>query len=200
MITTSHLRANVAAGALFRSLGFVDWEIAWTKQPHDLTQDLSGDPVKLALAALKKYTPLINEIYSPEHQQAMAEMRERIEAQTLAEQGKKIGSWKPEQIATEWNSITVDLSKQLDDAGEYEVEFRYAKGANRLDIRSVSLLRNGVEIASDKHAGSTGHKHSQNVYQLKLKDFAFNTKYELKAEIRSNGGTQSYGGIYLRKK
>lgn len=35
MIATSHRRENVAAGKLYRSLGFVEWEIAWAAEHPD---------------------------------------------------------------------------------------------------------------------------------------------------------------------
>lgn len=35
MIATSHKRSNEAAARLYRSLGFADWDIAWTKDIPD---------------------------------------------------------------------------------------------------------------------------------------------------------------------
>lgn len=35
LIATSHLQENITASQLYRSLGFVDWEIAWIKDNPD---------------------------------------------------------------------------------------------------------------------------------------------------------------------
>ncbi len=35
LIATSHRKENIAASQLYRSLGFIDWEIAWAKENLD---------------------------------------------------------------------------------------------------------------------------------------------------------------------
>ncbi len=194
----THGRESLRANDFYSKLA--DWEITWTKQQHKLPAGPVGDPIELAQKMLKKYTPLANEIYSAERKERVAKMRQKIATEKAKKHGKKVASWNPKQMSTKWKTLTFDISKHLDDAGNYEVNFRWTKGGSRLDIRSVSLLRNGVEISKDIHKGTTGHAHKNNSYSVELKDFAFNTKYEVKAEIRSDGSTNSYGEIRLRKK
>jgi hypothetical protein len=68
-----------------------------------------------------------------------------------------------------------------------------------LDIKEARLLANNTEITRDTHNGTTGNEHRGNSYKLKLTDFAFGTKYSVSATIRSDGGNDSHGTIYIKK-
>jgi hypothetical protein len=85
-------------------------------------------------------------------------------------------------------------------SGSYEETFAYKKGAYRLAIRSVELLVDGKVVAADQHAGVTGAVNSGNTYILDIPQFAPGTAYTLRAEVRSEGGTDSSGEIQIRQK
>lgn len=170
-----------------------DWEMAWTEQRHTFPKT----PVVTSKELFKKYTPLIQEIYSPERKERMEKYRQE---QEKVKSGKVIETWNPKGMSTEWIDLKVDTSKLMGAFGTYELEFKWTKGRHRLDIRSVVLLCNGIEIAQDVHAGTTGLSNKKNIYSLEMKDFVPNAKYEIKASVRSAGGTDSYGEIRVRKK
>lgn len=194
----NHGREGLRANDFYRKLA--EWEIAWNKTSRKLLAGKVEDSVKIALKMVKKYKPVITEIYSTERKERVDKIRKALAQEELKKYGEKVCSWDPKKVSTEWKTLTFDISKHLDDAGKYELIFQWTKGWHRLDVRKVTLLRNGVEISQDSHKGSTGHVHTKNSYTVQLKDFAFNTKYEIKAEVSSSGGSDSYGEIRLRKK
>lgn len=194
----THGREALRANDFYSELA--DWEIAWNKTPRELAPLSTLDRVSFSKVLQKKYAPIIAKTYTPEHKAAVAEMDEKMKQEAAEKLGKKIWSWNPKKVSNEWKAITVDVTKHLNDAGTYNLTFLHNKGNSRLEIRKAVLLRNGVELANDSHKGFAGSKSKKNIYSLKLKEFAFNTKYEIKAEVRSVKGSNSYGKLRLRKK
>ena len=94
----------------------------------------------------------------------------------------------------EWPALALAM------AGTHRVRFAYTGGSHRLDIARAALLVNGAEIAADEHEGTTGVRNEGNVYTLEVKDpVPADAKVVLRARIKSAGGTDSNGAIYLRK-
>jgi alpha-N-acetylglucosaminidase len=58
-----HGREAFRANDFYR--GLADWEIAWTRQHHDLPAEPVGDPVALSAQLLRKYQPLLDRYYPP---------------------------------------------------------------------------------------------------------------------------------------
>jgi alpha-N-acetylglucosaminidase len=56
-------REAFRANEFYRQLA--DWEIAWTKQRHDLPVKPAGKPAEIAALLLKKYGPLLDRYYPP---------------------------------------------------------------------------------------------------------------------------------------
>lgn len=198
----SHGRESLRANEFYSELA--DWEIAWNKTPRKLAPVSNLDRVAFAKYLFKKYSRIIKKTYSAEHKTKIEEMNvilaKRVAKKIDNKIGKIIGKWTKNDISSTWKTIKINVTKSLDDAGTYVVTFLYTKGGQRLNIRKVMLLRNGVEVAKDVHEGFAGSRHRKNAYILKLEDFAFNTKYEIVAEVCSDGGINSYGDIRLRKK
>lgn len=191
----THGREAFRASDFYRRMA--SWEIAWTKKQHKVLLSRQGDTLRIAKDLLAKYESDMDYIYSQQH-------KDEIEAERLAnlrdQLGTMLSSWNPQSVSTDWKMITIDVTKHFDRAGDYAIKFLYTKGSCRLDIESLELLKNGNVISQDKHNGSTGHKHDNNIYNLQLKEVAFGTKYELRAKVRSDGGNDSHGCITLTEK
>lgn len=54
-------REAFRANAFYNQLA--DWEIAWTKQHHDLPAEPVGDPVEVSARLLEKYRPILEQVY-----------------------------------------------------------------------------------------------------------------------------------------
>lgn len=110
-----------------------------------------------------------------------------------------IANWTPAQMSTEWQKVTFEIPaaklKQIKG-----LRFLYTRGDHRLDIRSVSLFADGAVIATDKHFGTTGIHHKNNLYTFKLPEhIQANNSCHIEVDLRSNGGTDSTGKILLVK-
>ena len=85
------------------------------------------------------------------------------------------------------------------DPGYYEFEYRYVAGKNALSIEWLALLVDGVEIMRDAHIGGAGHRHDNNTYSFVIHSVAPGTKYSIRTRIKGSNGTDSTGGIIMRK-
>lgn len=101
----------------------------------------------------------------------------------------KIGEWTSSLIATndtgtnlEWN-----VTSEIKGSGQYRVTFERTHG-NGLMINSVSLLKDGVEVARDNHDGFAASHPTKPVYVLDLgkKD---NAGYTLRASVTGSGSS-----------
>ncbi|MGQ7868847.1 hypothetical protein [Sunxiuqinia sp. sy24] len=87
-------------------------------------------------------------------------------------------------LARSIGSITqaeINISEIIDAQGEYIISVEHAGGAANYNIESVTLLKNGQPIASDKHPlnGAGG----SNFYRLMLEQFDTTKQYTLQAEL-----------------
>ncbi len=112
-------------------------------------------------------------------------------------QGTRIGKWSSGKVSEEYTPVTYDLTNLLEKPGKFTVLFKYSSGSHQLGIEKVELLANGKVIATEAHRGVTGVRPENNGYQLELPSFENGTKYQVKAYIRSEGGTDSNGSVYL---
>lgn len=110
-----------------------------------------------------------------------------------------VGHWSPNQMKTEWTTVRWDLP--LDELKQLRgLRFLYTRGKHKLEIRSVSILADGKNLARDKHLGSTGILHHNNLYRFKLPPhIQANNSCQIEVELRSAGGTDSFGRILLIK-
>lgn len=109
----------------------------------------------------------------------------------------RIGGWEPAQVTEEGVELRFDVTGKLPTAGEVSVELSYTRGAHGLSIERVALLADGVEIAADTHGGWTGAGSRDNVYVLRLPEVSPGARCELVAKVRSHGGNDSYGDVWL---
>ena len=107
------------------------------------------------------------------------------------------GSWSPKEVTEQYAPNTWNITPKLHHPGKYLVLFSYTGGACRLGIERVDLLANGKVIATDTHRGVTGATSEANRYTLDVKQCEPAAKYEIRASIRSEGGTDSSGSVYF---
>lgn len=110
-----------------------------------------------------------------------------------------IGTWKPGDISGQFATHEWDLIDKVKDAGVYVAYFSYSHGADRVDIEWAELLENGVPISRDTHPGTTGGADNGNQYVLQVYTFKPGAKYTLRASVRTDGGTDSNGDIFMFK-
>ena len=66
-------------------------------------------------------------------------------------------------------------------------------------IKDVVLLQNDKEISGDPHQGWAGAAAHDTAYTLKFDKAMKGAKYTLKAQVRSDGGTDSTGTLYVKQ-
>ena len=109
-----------------------------------------------------------------------------------------IEGWTPSVLPSDATPVELMGELPISAAGTYEVAFTYTKGTEALRIAGVELYDGKKKVAEDRHAGSTGHKHSNNVYSLTVPAAVKNPHLF----IIFNMGTKldSYGRITITKK
>lgn len=77
------------------------------------------------------------------------------------------------------------------------ITFTYSKGAHRLDIKGVDLVKaDGTVVASDYHNGSTGNSHTDNIYTLSnVKEGNYVLRYYVGHNTSGNDLTKTRGNI-----
>ncbi len=110
-----------------------------------------------------------------------------------------IGRWKSGQTDESFKPLQWDITKAVKEAGTYQVMFQYTGGEHRLDIKSVELLANDKVIAEDAHPGVTGGSTKDNVYTVSVDKLDKNARYTIRAVVRSDGGADSNGDVFLAK-
>ncbi len=111
-----------------------------------------------------------------------------------------VGSWKTGDMTEQFSVHQWDITSQVKDASVYVAYFSYSGGASRLDIEWTELLENGVPISRDTHNGTTGGEDKGNEFVVQVYNFKPGAKYVLRASVRSDGGTDSNGDIFLFRK
>lgn len=109
----------------------------------------------------------------------------------------KVGEWSPEQMSEEGAEVRLDLTGRLTGPGAFTLEWQYTHGAHGVNIDRTTLLMNGEPVSVDEHAGWAGAGSRDNLYQLSLDKFVEGAKYEVVGFLRSSGGTDSRGDVWL---
>lgn len=107
------------------------------------------------------------------------------------------GDWTPATVPADWKrlewTLTADQLKRMKG-----VLFVWQGGRNRIDIREVTVVADGREIAADRHEGIAGRTDKDNRYQLAIPErVQANNGCKITAVVRGGGGTDSHGLIRL---
>jgi len=112
--------------------------------------------------------------------------------------GVRVGGWSPGQLSlTGFTPLVFDVTPLLESAGNIEVLVMYQNGRHAVETGTVSLFAGNGIVARDDHKGWSGADHWNNVYHLRLDAIAPGAVYRLEVQLRSDGGTDSTGSVYL---
>ena len=109
-----------------------------------------------------------------------------------------VEGWSPDVIPAEKTPVEVNGPLPIKDAGTYQVSFNYQRGSHAARIMAVELYDGKTKVAEDRHAGSTGHKHSNNVYTLNVSKAVRKPRLYVTFDMETN--RDSYGRITVTKK
>ena len=138
--------------------------------------------------------------------QRMTTHIERLELQELSYYGhsstgtgRLVGTWSPQSLQPGEATLEFDITRAvqpLPRARTYQATFQFQKGQHALQIRSVALCRDGVELSREAHPGIAGGRHEGNRYDLTIPD-AKPGRFTLRAQVAGMDGTDSQGEIRL---
>lgn len=109
------------------------------------------------------------------------------------EVGEKL-QWTADQTPDSYTDRTWDLTEPLSAGSRVRVFFQYTTGHHRLDIKNVRLVSGELELL-DKHFGFAGEPSRNNVWFFSIPRVTAELPWQLIAEVRGNGGTDSNGII-----
>jgi hypothetical protein len=113
-----------------------------------------------------------------------------------------IGTWGPTVSALDpaTTNVSYDITPYVTGAGDINLDFHYTSGAFAINIYSVTLLVNGVQVDADNtgYVGYAGASASNLPYfVLHLNSFVPGATYTIQAAITGYQGTTSSGTVYL---
>jgi hexosaminidase len=156
-------------------------------------------------AASKNLTDFTNRLVT--HEQRLTAMG--INFDTVS--GIQIGTWGP-TVSTSHTTVNYTATSAITNAGDINVDFHYTGGANYLNIYSVSLLVNGVQVdTSGTDGGSSGASYigfsglaaggnsnpNQPYFVLHLKNYVAGATYTIQAVIGAVTSTATSGTVYI---
>lgn len=105
--------------------------------------------------------------------------------------------WKSGQTGVEFKPREWDVTAAISQGGAHDIRFLFTGGAHRLDIAWAELLQDGQPVGRAEHPGTTGARNTNNTYRVTIPDFRKGAKYTLRAQVRSDGGKDSAGDIFI---
>lgn len=109
-----------------------------------------------------------------------------------------VEGWSPQVIPADTTPVEVAGPLPIKGAGTYEVTFTYRKGPHAAYIEAVELYDGKTKVAEDRHNGSAGIKHSNNVYTLKVASALKKPRLMVTFNMKQN--RDSYGSITVSAK
>lgn len=106
--------------------------------------------------------------------------------------------WSPAVLPPDTKPAEVNGPLPIKAAGTYTVTFTYSRGSHQLVVLGVELYDGDKKVAEDKHRGTTGIKHNQNVYTLEVSSAVKNPVLKVSFDMVKD--RDSYGSIRIEKK
>ena len=135
------------------------------------------------------------------HYERLARMgvdtRPALMARSDFDWGVKVGAWGPPVMSESWKTIDWDVTPNVKKAGTYTLHLNYEGGADALAAGEADLLCDGRPVVRDVHDGWTGGVSYGRVYHFKLPAYDPNARYAVRVRLRSDGGTDSRGALWL---
>ena len=124
-----------------------------------------------------------------------------LEVANFRDTSVTVGTWTPTEMPETFKTVSYDVTDVIEKYGDgkYDVTFQYTGGAHKLDIDWAAIYQGQTELSRDSHYGFTGARHIGNTYRLDIKTLSPGEEYTLKAQIRSNGETDSNGYVSISK-
>ena len=169
---------------------------------------LDGSKPSLQSPVLNLSSPLVIEpqqlftaaTFTPDGKRQSLNFRHASKAAKWAKYGVKIGQWKSGQPGNgKPVEMTFDATGKINGNGTYRITFIYTSGAVRLDIDSVKVFRNDVQVAEDIHHGVTGASSSKNSYNVKITSYETGAAFKIKAQVYGDTGNDTNGVVLIKK-
>ncbi|MGF1574303.1 MAG: carboxypeptidase regulatory-like domain-containing protein [Sumerlaeia bacterium] len=109
----------------------------------------------------------------------------------------RIGGWEPNEITIYPTSKRLNITTHIKQAGPATIYLEYEKGRHAMACQSAVLYQDGSIISSDVHDAWAGNDVVGTQYYLTIPQYDPQANYELELTMRSDGGTDSTGSIYL---
>jgi hypothetical protein len=171
----------------------------------NLWTEYIGSAAHLGYMLFPRLCAMAEALWSPKSVRDAAHFQQRIAVENVRleklgvnyrrDMSVAIGEWSPENISAKVTAVEWDVTGKVVGQGEYHVTLEYSHGSHALGIKSVSLLENDREVATDTHDGFTGIEQRRPVYILKLPITKAGAKYALRARAAGDGGPDSFGKV-----
>ncbi|MBX3728792.1 MAG: carboxypeptidase regulatory-like domain-containing protein [Candidatus Sumerlaeia bacterium] len=114
-------------------------------------------------------------------------------------QRRLLGRWNAESITTDEKVHSFDATAALRDlgGGDIRIEVVHDSGQHGVNISWVALLEDGREIQRDTHEGWSGYSKRDNIYRVPLAQPRQGARYTVDVSMRSDGGTNSEGMVWI---
>lgn len=109
-----------------------------------------------------------------------------------------VARWSPDRLSEEFTTLEWDITTGISGPGDYTVLFQYVGGAHRLDIAWAELVGDGRSLGRVEQPGRTGTWDENNRYAFRIAEPA-PRQILLRASVRSDGGTDSHGEIFVHR-
>jgi hypothetical protein len=113
--------------------------------------------------------------------------------------GRVIGNWSKDVVTTAGSELSWDVGNFLNAPGTYHVTFLFTGGQKAVTIEWAALFENGKLICKDTHIGWSGNSKRDIVYRFEVENMRQGASYILKARLKGEGGSDSFGDVLMRK-
>ena len=113
---------------------------------------------------------------------------------TVANPAGEKHHWTPEVTPLAYADLSWDVARSFKAGVEVRILFKWTNGRHRLDIKNVRL-ESGETSLADAHGGYTGTGSNNNVWYFTIPEGAPSKGWQLTAEVKGSGGTDSNGVI-----
>jgi alpha-N-acetylglucosaminidase len=191
-----HGRESFRANEFYDSLA--NWESIYVNSHHDLPSAPAGNPVEVAYALMKKYSPIFSEVYSPAARTALATNLAKVMAK-LSSEGIIAGAW---GAGEHFEAIPKTFKFQVADAvasnGEYEVKVSLLSGEGPVKVSDVGFVLNGVTKVNLPVSASLNKQSQEVTVRIKSGENLENSSYVLTVTLEL-ASEKDRGEVFIRK-
>lgn len=113
------------------------------------------------------------------------------------ENSQQIGTWETDDLWNEKSVLKFDITEQIKQSGVYFILGDLVEGAE-LKVEQAIILKNGKQIASDKHLGYISKERNHDrIYFMDVQNVDDNSKYELQLKVKGTLGKVSNGDLFI---